>query len=190
MNIPIQTRERLNHLDYYMMCICYYIVTFTMIFTILNYNLFQLTIIYFTYNYISTSLIIIISNVMNLCMVLHLLGHFDKFMKDILCMCYTNNEYITNTTSNTNTISNDKYNDKIKIDNKSYNTDLDVQELVTFLHNNNYTNEYEYDLECLDTDTDTDSNSDNDSDINIYSDTDNSIDTDITIDTDNDSDFT
>jgi hypothetical protein len=49
MNIPIQTRERLNRLDYYMMCICYYIFTFTMIFTILNYNLFPLTIIYFIF---------------------------------------------------------------------------------------------------------------------------------------------
>ena len=157
MNIPIQNRRILNRLDYYMMCICYYIFTFTILFTILNYNLVPLTIIYFTYNYISTSLIIVISNFMNLCMVLHLLGYFGKFMKDMLCWCHINNEEIMNPTNNptNNPTINHEYNDKIKIDNKPLNNN-EIRYLITFLDNNNYTNEYEYHLEFLDNDDDID----------------------------------
>jgi len=92
MNIPIQNRLSHNRFHYYMMCICYYIFTITTVFTILNYKLFLLSITYLNYNYISISSIIIISNIMDVFMCLYLFEQLKKFMKDILCMCYINNE--------------------------------------------------------------------------------------------------
>lgn len=146
MNIPIQNRRILNSFEYYLICICYYIFRFISILTIVNYNLVPLIIIYLMYNYISLNIIIITCQIMDVMLITYLFTCFNKFMKDMLCWCHINNEEIMNTTNNP-TI-NHEYNDKIKIDNKPLNNN-EIKDLITFLDNNNYTNEYKYKLGSL-----------------------------------------
>lgn len=87
MNIRHRSGSPLSQLNYYLLFIYYYLITFLCLYIFILSNIIPYTLLYFTIYYIPVRCVIYLSNTITAFMIISSFFIFKQFLKDILCKC-------------------------------------------------------------------------------------------------------